>query len=97
METGALAVRATGLQTVATVRTPNRVALLGFAVRRVLLAEAAVLAEVQLVRRILLVLGRRVVALLALGAGEGHDIAHRLSLHPLPARRGLFVVDLITG
>jgi hypothetical protein len=43
---------------------------------RVLAAEAAILLELQLVRSILLVLGRSVVALLALGAGKSHYVAH---------------------
>ena len=43
---------------------------------RVLTAETAVLLELQLVRSILFVLGRRVVALLAFGASKGHYIAH---------------------
>ena len=43
---------------------------------RVLAAEAAILLELQLVRSIPLVLGRSVVALLALGAGKSHYVAH---------------------
>ena len=39
-------------------------------------AEAAVLLELQLLRRILLVLGGGIVSLLALGAGEGDDVSH---------------------
>jgi hypothetical protein len=39
-------------------------------------AEAAVFLELQLLRRVLLVLGRRVVSLLALRAGKGNDISH---------------------
>ena len=44
--------------------------------RRVLLAEPAILAEFELFRRGLLVLGRCVIALLALGAGQRDDISH---------------------
>ena len=43
---------------------------------RVLPAETAVLFKLQLVRSVLLVLGRCVVALLALGTSKSHDIAH---------------------
>jgi hypothetical protein len=39
-------------------------------------AEAAVLLELQLLRRILLVLGSGIVSLLALGAGKGDDVSH---------------------
>ena len=44
--------------------------------RRVNTAEAAVLLELQLLRRAFLVLGGRIVSLLALGAGKGDDISH---------------------
>jgi hypothetical protein len=50
--------------------------LLGFPVDRMLPVKTAVLAELQFVRGILLVLGRRVIASLALSAGKGHDVAH---------------------
>ena len=50
--------------------------LLRFLVRRVLPAEAAVLAELQPLRRLLLVLRRAVVAALALAAREMNDVAH---------------------
>jgi hypothetical protein len=43
---------------------------------RVLPTEAAILLELKLVRSILLVLGRRVVALLTFGAAKSHDITH---------------------
>ena len=43
---------------------------------RVLPAETAVLLELQLVGSILLVLGRRVVALLTVSTTKGHDITH---------------------
>ena len=43
---------------------------------RVLAAEAAILLEFQLVRSVLLVLRRCVIALLTLGAGKGHYVAH---------------------
>jgi len=39
-------------------------------------AEAAILLELQLLRRVLLVLGGGIVSLLALGAGEGDDVSH---------------------
>src|SRR6056297_3012689 len=78
LETGALAIRATGLQATypcdRIARPPN--ALFRFAVRCMLLTKTAVFAELQLVRCVLLVLGRRIVALLALGASQRHDIAH---------------------
>jgi hypothetical protein len=41
-----------------------------------LAAEPAILVQVQLVRRIPLVLGRRVVFPLALAAGEKNDLTH---------------------
>ena len=53
-----------------------RPASLGFAMRSVLPTEPAVFAEFELVGRILLVFRRRVIALLALGAGKGNDIPH---------------------
>ena len=43
---------------------------------RVLAAETAILLKLQLVRSILLVLGRRVVALLTLCTTKGHNITH---------------------
>ena len=55
---------------------------------RVLPAETAVLPELQLVRSVLLVLGCRVVALLALGAGKSHYVAHLFTLGTLPGRAG---------
>jgi hypothetical protein len=39
-------------------------------------AESAVFLELQLLRRVLLILGRGVVSLLALGAGKGNDVSH---------------------
>jgi hypothetical protein len=53
---------------------------LGFLVRRVLAAEPAVLIQVQLVGRVALVLGRRIVFPLALAAGEKDDLTHFRSL-----------------
>ena len=50
--------------------------LLGLAVERVLLAEPAILVELELVRGILLVLHRIVVSLLALIASQRHFYAH---------------------
>jgi hypothetical protein len=50
--------------------------LLGFLVRRVLTARVAELLELQTTGRGLLVLGRRVVAVLAIGALKGDDFAH---------------------
>src|SRR5256885_7390703 len=50
--------------------------LFRFLVRRVLPAEAAVLAQFQPLARLLLVLRRAVVAPLALGAGEADDVSH---------------------
>jgi hypothetical protein len=43
-------------------------------------AEAAVLLELQLLRRVLLVLGGGIVALLTLGAGKGDDVSHYVFL-----------------
>ena len=43
---------------------------------RVLPPETAVLLELQLVGSILLVLGRRVVALFAISTTKSHDITH---------------------
>jgi hypothetical protein len=51
-------------------------------------AEAAVLAELQLVRSIFLVLCRGVITLLALSASQGNDIPHDESSFPLPGREG---------
>jgi hypothetical protein len=62
--------------------------LLGLFVDRVLAAETAILLELQLVGSILLVLGRRVVALLALGAGKSHYVAHLFTLGAPPGRAG---------
>lgn len=53
--------------------------LLGFLVGSVLAAETAILIKLQLVRSILLVLGRCIVSLLALGASESDDVTHRLT------------------
>ena len=50
--------------------------LLGFLVHGMRPAEAAVLLEFQLVRCVLLVLRRCVIALLALGASESHNVPH---------------------
>jgi hypothetical protein len=61
--------------------------LLGFLMDRVLLAELAVLIELQTIRVVLLVLVGTVVAALALRALQGNIVAH-LFLHPL--RFGLF-------
>ena len=55
---------------------------------RVLAAETTIFLELQLVRSIPLVLGRRVVALLALGAGKSHYVAHLFTLGALPDREG---------
>ena len=43
---------------------------------RMLSTKTAILFELQLVRSIPFVLGRRIVALLALSAGKSHDVAH---------------------
>ena len=74
------------MRTASSVARPRE--LLGFAVRRMLSAETAVLAEFQLVRRIFLVLGSRVIALLALGASQSYDVPHVRSSSPLPDRGG---------
>jgi hypothetical protein len=56
--------------------SPPERGLLGFLVRSVGTAEAAVFLELQLLRRILLVLGGGVVPLLARSAGESDDVSH---------------------
>src|SRR5207247_1395334 len=58
-------------------------------VRRVLAAEAAVLLELELVRRLLPVLQRRIVPALAFAAGEVDDLSHcRISVQvPAPTVR----------
>jgi hypothetical protein len=58
---------------------PVRIAagLLGLFMRRVLAAGVAELRKLQTTGRGLLVLGRGIVAVLALGALEGNDLAHR--------------------
>ncbi len=71
METGALAVRATGLHAL----IPSA-ELLSFLVRSVFAAETAVLAEFQFCGRRLLVFGCCIVPLLAYGAAEGNYISH---------------------
>jgi hypothetical protein len=53
---------------------------LRFLVRRMLAAELAILVQVQLVRRVPLVLHRRIVLPLALAAGEENDLTHCLNL-----------------
>jgi hypothetical protein len=50
--------------------------LLAFLMRSVSPAEAAKLLELQLLRGVLFVLGGRIIALLALGAGKRDDISH---------------------
>ena len=52
--------------------------------RGMLPTEAAVLIELQLVGRILLVLGRSVIALLAFGASQSNDVPHGAILQPPP-------------
>jgi hypothetical protein len=49
--------------------------------RRVLATEAAELAHLDSLGRLLLVLRRAVVTPLALGAGEGDDVTHKRSLN----------------
>ena len=58
--------------------------LLGLAMNRVFPTKSAILLELQFVWSVSLVLGRGVIALLALSAAKGHDIAHRLILSVLP-------------
>ena len=58
----------------------NLVLRLGFLVRRMFAAEPAILVQVQLVRRVPLVLGCRIVFPLALTAGEENDLTHFCSL-----------------
>jgi hypothetical protein len=55
---------------------PTIVALLGLAMRDVLAAEAAVLAQLEPLGRLLLVLGRAVIAPLTVGARQGDDVSH---------------------
>jgi threonine dehydrogenase-like Zn-dependent dehydrogenase len=52
----------------------------------VLPTKTTILLKLQFVRSVSLVLGRGVIALLALSAAKGHDIAHRLILSVLPRR-----------
>jgi hypothetical protein len=91
LETGALAIRATGLQQkTATSR------LLGLAMRSVFAAKAAVLVELQLVRRVPFILRSSVVALLTLGAGKRHDIPHdKILASPRPYKEEELVANLI--
>jgi hypothetical protein len=66
--------------------------------RRVLLAEAAILAELQLVGSVLFVFGGRVIALLALGASQGNDVPHKTMSSKAPLRlaeRGDNLVSVI--
>jgi hypothetical protein len=53
-------------------------ALFRFLMRRMLPAEAAVLAELEPLRRLLLVLGRAVVAPLAVAARQVNDVSHNI-------------------
>jgi hypothetical protein len=50
--------------------------LLAFLMRSVSAAEAAEFLELQLLRRVFLVFGGRVIALLALGAGKRDYVSH---------------------
>ena len=70
LESGALTVRATGLMSL----------LFGLLVRRVSLAEPAILLELEPVRSPLLIFRGRVISLLALGAGKGDDVSHNAAL-----------------
>ena len=63
--------------------------LLGFLVRSMGPAEAAVLLELQFLRRVFLVLGGGIVSLLALGAGKGDDVSH--CFFPLDDMEGRFM------
>ena len=71
LETGALAVRATGLHAQKT-----QILLFGFLVWSVLTAEAAVFAELQLLWFCFLIFGCCIIPLFAFGAGEGNDVSH---------------------
>ena len=64
---------------ISAIRNPQS-ALLRFFMTRVLAAEAAVLAELEPLRRLLLVLRRAVVATLALAARHLNDVAHLVVL-----------------
>jgi hypothetical protein len=83
LETGALAVRATGLH-----ERSCHESLLGLAMPGMLPAETAVFAELQLVRSSLLVLGGGVIALLALGASQSNDVPHGANPSTPPRRPG---------
>jgi hypothetical protein len=72
LETGALTVRATALY--ALLQSAHY--LLGLFVGSMLATEAAILAEFKLFRLGSLVLGRRVISLLALCAAKRDDISH---------------------
>ena len=50
--------------------------LLGFPMDRMGTAKPAVFLELKLLRRVLLILGGRIVSLLALGAGKRNDVSH---------------------
>jgi hypothetical protein len=78
LETGALAVRATGLhekKTTANRGSPYR-CLLGFLVRSVNPAKTAILLELELLRRVFLVFCRRVIPVLTFCAGKGDYVSH---------------------
>jgi hypothetical protein len=55
---------------------PHFPLLLAFLVWSVGAAEAAEFLELQLLRRVLLVFGGRIISLLALGAGKRDDVSH---------------------
>jgi hypothetical protein len=64
---------------------------------RMLPTETAILLELQFVRSVSLVLGRRVVALFTLGAAKSHDITHCLILGALPGSGRAPVLDKNSG
>ena len=76
MESGALAVRATGLHN----ERPRDVGLLRFLVNRMLTVKTTVFFKLKFVRGVSFIFGRRVIPLLTLGAGQGHNVAHAVFL-----------------
>src|SRR3990172_710593 len=78
LESGALPIRATGLCSLAS-SLPSFRLRLGFFMHGVLSAEPAILLQVELVRRVPLVLGRRIVLALAFAASQQNDFPHFLN------------------
>ena len=85
LESGALAIRATGLQKTRSAYSK----LFGFLMSRMALTEATVLVKLQLVWSVLLVLCCCVVPALTLGASKSDNVTHNSYLvKPLPIFSG---------